>query len=590
LLGPILSLTAALSILGCAAAPPAGSAAKAQEPKAAERAAAAETKPPQPPAAKPQPPAMPNLAIPRVSPTAPIAGTSNKLEPPDGKWLIDEQGREYFTTEVPRVEGQYEWASEDHKKVRLAYGLLLDVASYDESKILVKIYRPGGPPPRPARASASPEEVEAGYRVSLPSVDRLRFVSFGAGLPTEGQWRQGFAIADINGDGHLDIVHGPVRKGSNRPAIFLGDGKGNWRPWKEATFPAVAFDYGDVAVGDLNGDGHPDLVVASHLRGISALVNDGKGNFRLWSQGIDFQSQPPPGATELPFSSRAVQIFDWNHDGKADIVALGEGPRFATSRGAGNADFSQGSRGILIYLNQGNGTWTKTGGNEGRGAVFGDNLVLGDFNGDGIQDFLTASGVLGSRALLNLGKADGTWQPVAVEALRPNAIFQSVSAGDFDHDGHLDLAVGYLSSEAGVWRTGVDVLLARPGGAWQRVALANEKSQAGLTAIGAGDLDGDGALDVVALTGDGRGWVFLGDGKGGFVRQEGSALGEPGCGGYHVELADLDGDGRAEIVASFAGEAGSLLAGGGGGGTACSSGGSLRAWKAVAARKGEPKK
>ena len=52
---------------------------------------------------------------------------------------------------------------------------------------------------------------------------------FDAGLPHEGQWRNGFDIADMNGDGLLDIVHGPPRKGDRRPHVFLGDGKGNWR-------------------------------------------------------------------------------------------------------------------------------------------------------------------------------------------------------------------------------------------------------------------------------------------------------------------------------------------------------------------------
>src|SRR5258707_1200039 len=40
----------------------------------------------------------------------------------------------------------------------------------------------------------------------------LTFQPFGAGLPTSGQWREGFRLADLNGDGQLDLVHGPARK------------------------------------------------------------------------------------------------------------------------------------------------------------------------------------------------------------------------------------------------------------------------------------------------------------------------------------------------------------------------------------------
>jgi len=59
---------------------------------------------------------------------------------------------------------------------------------------------------------------------------RLRFTPFGQGLPPSGQWREGFAITDMNGDGHPDIVSGPPRKAPGAgPVIFLGNGKGSCR-------------------------------------------------------------------------------------------------------------------------------------------------------------------------------------------------------------------------------------------------------------------------------------------------------------------------------------------------------------------------
>ncbi|MFP5288204.1 MAG: FG-GAP repeat domain-containing protein, partial [Thermoanaerobaculia bacterium] len=535
--GPLartLTLVLTLALAACAAQPAAKTTAGAQEPASAGAEANKE---------KTRQPVVPI----RTSPTQALPIDSASLEPPDGKWLVDDQGREYIRLEVPRVEGQYKWVGEEQKQVRVAFGLTYDVDSYDDEKIYVKHYRPKARKPREARPQISAEELEAAYKVETPAVDRLRLVPLGTGLPEQGQWRQGFDIADIDGDGNLDIVHGPARKSGNRPAIFLGDGKGgSWRPWR-ATFPNIPLDYGDAAAGDLDGDGDLDLVVASHLRGIVALVNDGNGSFRTWSEGIDFSVEPAPGEeTATAFSSREVEIFDWNRDGRPDILALGEGPRLAIARTADEKSFQGGSRGLAVYLNQGDGTWKRTGGTAGARVVFGDDLALGDFNGDGIQDFMTGSGIQGAKTLLNLGRQDGTWETVAIEALRPNSIFHGVAAGDFDRDGRADLAVGYLTIEGGVWRTGVDALLARPDGAWERRALGNEKSQEGIYGLSAGDLDGDGALDLVALTGEDAGWVFLGDGRGGFSREEGAEILERGCRGYHVELADLDGDGASE--------------------------------------------
>jgi hypothetical protein len=102
----------------------------------------------------------------------------------------------------------------------------------------------------------------------------------------------------------------------------------------------------------------------------------------------------------------------------------------------------------------------------------------------------------------------------------------------------------------------------------------------GAAALAAGDLDGDGHADLVASKGDATLWVLLGDGEGGFSREQSEELALPdviGCRSYGMQLRDLDGDGAAEIVAGIAGEGGDFM-----GGETCPSGGSLRVWKAAA--------
>jgi hypothetical protein len=398
----------------------------------------------------------------------------------------------------------------------------------------------------------------------------LYFVPFGRGLPLSGQWREGFAIADMNGDGHPDIVHGPARKQPGPPVIFLGDGKGSWRQWREAKFPPLPYDYGDAQVADFNGDGKPDIALAVHLRGLIVLLGDGSGGFTDASQGLDF-IDPSTGARG--FSSRAIRVTDWNGDGRPDIIAVWEGPAMAAKQRGGIGPVV--GQGVVIYLNQGTKGWTRRAHPAAGPAIFSDSLTLGDFNGDGRTDFATGSNVMGRNDLVNLWQPGGDWTPVALNVLRPLSYVWAVNAADFDGDGKADLAVSYTSFDGNRWQSGIDVLFSRGAGKWERRELATEQSREGPVALASGDLEGDGKKSLVALTTHGDTWVFIGDGKGGFIRNQTIPPFPGRCRGAHVELADVDGDGKDEIVESFADEP----AGGSEGG--CPSGGGITAWKAV---------
>lgn len=568
-LSPALCLIALLGLAQSGCAPTAttsGGAVTAAEP------AQSQANTTQAPAVPAEPDVQPARTYPK--------GFDFPTTPADGKWLTDDQGRKYFEHEVAKIEGTYARMF-NNTRVKFWYTAPFELLRETDSSFFVKIYGAVDPVPpalETAVASAAeltPEQILASYKPVAAEADRLRFTPWAKGLPTRGQWRQGFDIADVDGDGRLDIVHGPPRKGGSAPAIFLNDGKGGWRRWSEIRMPSLPLDYGDAAAADFNGDGAMDLAFASHLRGIVVLVGDGKGGFTSWSKGIDF-AVPGEGG-EAVFTSRALEVMDWNGDGRPDLLALGEGPTFSPPRSGGDNTYRRGSRGAVLFLNQGDGSWRKQ---EPGGVSFGDALAVGDFNGDRRPDFLAASGSQGNQNLLSVGQEDGSWKDAAIAFLRPKATFRGVSTADFDGDGRQDLAVGYSSNELKAWRTGVDVLLARPDGQWERRALGVEDGPAGIWALDAGDLDGDGAADLVAITGEGAVWTFLGDGKGGFARESSPELALKdiaGCRGYHVEVADLDGDRAAEIVAGFAGEGGGFMGDVEGG--KCLSGGSLRVWK-----------
>jgi FG-GAP-like repeat len=529
----------------------------------------------QAPAASSEPPAAAASSEPPAADLSP--------QPPDGKWLKDDQGRSYFVEKLPKVPGQYS-RIDDHT-VRTVWGVPIDVIREDDRYFYYKLYKVSASrQPRTLDTTPSAAElakVAASYRVDTPESHRLRFVDFGRGLPSSGQWREGFVLADLDGDGHLDIVHAPPRKGLSPPVIFLGDGKGSWRRWSEVEFARFPYDYGDVAVADLNGDGHPDLVLAMHLKGFTALLGDGKGHFTTrWDKGLDFL-EPGKGADEsAAFSSRTLAIVHWNGDPRPDILTLGEGPRLnlAAVRGESGSLGSGQSYGPVVYLNQGDGSWKRKDQGTSQGQIFGDSLTVGDFNGDGRPDFAVGSGIMGRRDLVYLGRADGGWDKVEID-VRPAAYVRSVVAADFERNGRSDLAVGYVNFDGGVWRSGIDLFYPRPGGKWERRTLAVKEGREGFNALGAGDLDGDGNLDLVALTGEGATWVFLGDGKGFFTRETAEIPNYgPGCSGSRVRLGDLASDGKDVIVASWAGEYSPMNAP-----QACRTEGGIRAWRALPA-------
>lgn len=480
-------------------------------------------------------------------------------------WLTDAEGRQYREERLPLTQARRLGPD----LVRTLWGVSLDIVREDDQFYYYKLYRDTSDQ-IPTRLRAANREIPGTKTAPVPQSRGWKLRAFDSGLPTSGMWRDGFDVADMNGDGQLDIVAPPPRKTLQSPAIFLGSGNGRWRLWREAAFPRIGFDYGTVAIGDFNSDGHRDLALGIHLKGIVTLLGNGQGVFSEPGGGTDTATS----GTSDPkaFLSRSVVIIDWNRDGRPDIAALGEGGM----RGAAHDSVRPQGSGIAIFLNAGGSRWRRQAGEAG--SVFGTNLAAGDFNADGHHDLVMASSVMGRRDLVAMGREDGSWTVSELSGLPEQSFVRAVAAADFNRDGLDDIAAAWLSFAGGSWRHGLDIFFAAPTGMWgQHVPLLSERGRDALNGVASGDLDGDGLADLTGVSEDGRVMVWRNRSDANFVREKAADARSVGnCRGSAIRIVDLDQDGKGELVGMF-GQEPTM------GPNGCPRGGAMRVWKVLGA-------
>ena len=175
-------------------------------------------------------------------------------------------------------------------------------------------------------------------------------------------------------------------------------------------------------------------------------------------------------------------------------------------------------------------------------------IEVGDFNGDGKPDLLVSNDCVsdadcsqGTVAVL-LGNGDGTYQPALVS--NTGAVLTSVAVGDFNRDGKLDVAVGNACPDIGCATGSVNILLGNGDGSF-RTPVAY--STAGNTfSVEAGDINGDGKLDVIVANGSNSAGVLLGNGDGTFKTV--STFTTSTSGNSALFLGDFNRDGRLDLA------------------------------------------
>ncbi|MFL6276235.1 MAG: FG-GAP-like repeat-containing protein [Blastocatellia bacterium] len=224
------------------------------------------------------------------------------------------------------------------------------------------------------------------------------------------------AVGDFNGDGKQDLaVINYPDVGDPRVSILLGNGSGGFGP--QTNF-VVGHNPTSVTVGDFNGDGKVDLAVASYLNDVSIMLGNGVGGF----------SAPMKLSVTGLFYSLAVG--DFNGDGKLDLAVANYGLCSGNSCGA-----------VSILLGNGSGGFSSaTNFMVGAGPV---SIAVGDFNGDGKQDLVTANAFPNSMSVL-LGNGTGGFGPATNLTMNSNS--NSVVVADFNNDSKLDLATANTGS------------------------------------------------------------------------------------------------------------------------------------------------
>jgi len=388
-------------------------------------------------------------------------------------------------------------------------------------------------------------------------------------------------VADFNGDGHLDLA---ALTQYNGVYIYLGNGDGTFQTalgysTLDPNHPNNNIARG-LAVGDLNGDGKPDIAVTESA-GMAVLLNNGNGTFgtaTYYDSGLSLSSQI------------GIAIGDVNGDKKNDIVItswpngqillyLNQGsgmfaaPTVIATPGTAtwlvtiadiNSDkkmdlvVTDGVGEIWIYYGKGNGAFTA-------GPVYPlqyledapSNVILADFNGDGALDIFKA-GDHYLDAQVTLGRGDGTFQTNQAYGWGVTGFGQNLVTADFNGDGFPDVAFSWARSN---YMPAFGVMLGSSHGALAAPTYVTYLSSTCESSypewIATADVNADGKADVVATINNYENTgcpinevaVFTGLGTGKFIAPVFHSTGSTAQ-SYEVFLVDVNGDGKPDIILS----------------------------------------
>ena len=218
----------------------------------------------------------------------------------------------------------------------------------------------------------------------------------------------GLALADVNGDAHPDIL--TSNQNHHSVSVLLGDGRGGFRPAGGSPFPVGRAPY-PLAAGDVNGDGHADVVTPNvGSNNVTVLLGDGRGGFA------------PAPASPLAVATRPyfVALGDLNGDRKLDLAVAHD-------------DITL----ITVLLGDGRGGFRPAPGSPLDAGARGGEVLLVDVNGDARLDLVT--GTDANTVVVLLGDGSGRFRPAPGSPFATGRGPWGVAAADINGDGKLDI-------------------------------------------------------------------------------------------------------------------------------------------------------
>jgi hypothetical protein len=300
------------------------------------------------------------------------------------------------------------------------------------------------------------------------------------------------AVADVNGDGKPDLLMAEscATCSFNNGVVGVMFGKGDGTFESARTYSAGGSSPASIAVGDVNGDGKPDLVVTEFCGTfacpgngvVGVLLGNGDGTFK---EATTYQS--------AAYEAESLTLADVNGDGKLDVVVTNLCKDLTCIPHPGPGVVS-------VLLGNGDGTFLAAQ-TYASGGFDAWSLAIADVNGDGKPDLLVANncfsgdGSCGNAVGVLLGNGDGTFQ--VVQTYDSGGFSAAgIAVGDVNGDGIVDLLVANeLPSPGG--KATIGVLLGRGDGTFEP-AQTYDSDGLFASAIAVADLSGNGAPDVVA--------------------------------------------------------------------------------------------